>query len=190
MKNTTKLGVFGATALVLVVGLAAVLAALDSPVGETPTTSTSIPPTTTTGGDSSPSLEDGEWFGFVTVDTGGDIPLLVIDPAEMLTGDAAHDAAVDAGVIAEDEDLPNDYFILNTDEEFLVMPMAPDGTISVVSALDAGNQGVIDIELLAALMDGTYSGDPVYGIAPGSPVPFQVKVVDGAVVNASQVYVP
>lgn len=135
-------------------------------------------------------LADGEWFGFVTVDGDGETITFGIDVAEILTGQAAHDAAVDAGVIGVDEELPNDVFIL--DEETRVVTHTLDAS-AVVRVLD-GNRPWVQLDVspleLLALSDGTYAGTPVYGIVPGSPVPMNVTVAAGVVTAAEAVYLP
>lgn len=133
-------------------------------------------------------LEDGEWFGFVSFDDrDGSIS---IDPAELLTGDAAHDAAVEAGVISEGETLPNDMFIVNDDHRIRTHLFA-DGP--VISVLD-GNRPWETLQLtdsdLVALFEGTYAGDPVYGLSAAEPFPMTVTIADGLVTGASQVYLP
>ena len=55
-----------------------------------------------------------------------------IDYAEMLTGQAAIDAAVAAGEIAPGEDLPNDYFISNTNPQKRVFEVS--GTVAITTS--------------------------------------------------------
>ena len=53
-------------------------------------------------GSAVPAIADGDWFGFVTVGRDeSDAITLGVDLAEMLTGQKAHDAAVEAGVITD-----------------------------------------------------------------------------------------
>lgn len=135
-------------------------------------------------------LADGDWFGYVTVNGDGDTVTLGIDIAEILTGQAAHDAAVDAGVIGADEELPNDMFILDDETRVYTHTL---GESAVVRLLD-GNQPWIQLDVtpsdLLALYDGTYAGTPVYGIVPGTPIPMNVTVAGGEVVAAEAVYLP
>jgi hypothetical protein len=135
-------------------------------------------------------LADGVWFGYVTVDGDGDTVTLGIDIAQILTGQAARDAAVDAGAIGADEELPNDIFIL--DDDTRVYKHTLDES-AVVRVLD-GNQPWIQLDVtpsgLLALYDGTYAGTPVYGISPGTPIPMNVTVAGGVVAAAEAVYLP
>jgi hypothetical protein len=155
-----------------------------------PPTTTTAPPTTTSPADQPPLLEDGEWFGFVTTDSSGGVVQLLIDPAEMLSGQKAHDAAVEAGYITEDEDLPNDFFIANPDDQSYLVPVAGDATITVLSGEAVDRALTVSIDDLASIFDGTYEGEVVYGILPGILVPFDVTIVDGEVTVVAQVYTP
>lgn len=176
---------------------AAVMASLIAACGGESATSTTVPPstttappTTTTSPDQPPALEDGEWFGFVTTDSSGGVVQLLIDPAEMLSGQEAHDAAVEAGFITEDEDLPNDFFIANPDVQTYLVPVADDATITVLSGEAVDRVLTVSIDELATIFDGTYEGEVVYGIFPGILVPFDVTIVDGTATVVAQVYTP
>jgi hypothetical protein len=64
---------------------------------------------------------------------------LSIDYAEMLTGEEAKAAAIEAGEIGPDEDLPNDYFIRNTNpqtREFRVSDSVAITTATLGGAMD------------------------------------------------------
>lgn len=137
------------------------------------------------------AIPDGDWFGLVTVvrDSQGKITLGV-DLAEMLTGQEAHDAAVDAGVITEDEDLPNDFFIANPETKVEVMDLEDGASIEVISSDDVSTSLVIDAEQLYALYEGTYTGTDIYGIAPGQPIAMDITVSDGLVTALSAIYLP
>lgn len=64
------------------------------------------------GPEPTPTIEDGDWFAWVTNGEDESRAMTIgVDLAEMLTGRAAHDAAVQDGVINEDEDLPNDFHV-------------------------------------------------------------------------------
>lgn len=135
-------------------------------------------------------LTDGTWFGWVRVEvTDGSVQLL-IDPADMLTGERARAAAVAAGVIAPHEDLPNDFFIDNPTRDVFRHLVTGDATLIVRSAVDPAE----DISLTPAdfhrLFEGTYEGELIYGIIPGQSIPMNVTIVGGKVTAASQVYLP
>lgn len=140
-------------------------------------------PTATPGASVPASTE--EFFAFVL---SVEDEALTFDPAEILTGDEAHDAAVAAGVIGENEDLPNDYFISNPDEESQSAVLSAAGSF-VLLGFDAGGaieEVTVDRdELIAALQDG----EGYYGIIVGE-TPMTLVVSGGEIIAASQVYFP
>jgi hypothetical protein len=48
----------------------------------------------------------------------------------------------------------------------------------------------VTVSELMALYEGTYSGPPVYGIVPGTPIAMNVTISDGLVTSAGAVYLP
>ncbi|HEY7564765.1 MAG TPA: hypothetical protein VIA81_07570 [Acidimicrobiia bacterium] len=155
--------------------LALVLASIACGVDATPTA---------TPGASVPTSTD-EFFAFVLSAEDAE---LTFDPAEILTGDEAHDAAVAAGVISEDEDLPNDYFISNPEEDSQTVVLSAAGSF-VLLGFDAGGaiqEVTVDRdELITALQDG----EGYYGIVVGE-TPMTLVVSGGEIIAASQVYFP
>jgi hypothetical protein len=176
-----------ATAL-LALTIGGLLAACSGTAGGDTTTS-QPPPTTETPGE--PALPDGEYLAFVTVgkDETGEI-VLGVDVAEMLTGEEARQAAVDAGVIGEGEDLPNDFFINNPEVVLELVSLAPDAEITVISGTDTSQQVAIDAQRLLALYEGTDTGEPVYGIVAGQPIVMDLVIEGGVVTEAHAVYLP
>lgn len=140
--------------------------------------------------DQLPPPADGVWFAFIQAGGPGSDGQIVIDPAEMLTGDEAHDAAVDAGVIGEDEDLPNDFFILNPDDEMYLVGFSPSAEISVLPAMDLESPLTVSGADLVSILTGSYAGDEIYGVVAGEPAAFEVTVSGGVVTEAEQVYLP
>ena len=100
------------------------------------------------------------------------------------------DAAVEAGVITEDEDLPNDFFIDNRDSVLELLHVTESAVIEVISSDDVTNSLVIDVEQLKALYEGDYVGSDVYGIVPGQPIAMDVSIRDGLITGLSAVYLP
>ena len=135
-------------------------------------------------------LDDGTWFAFVTVDGETGPTMLTIDPATILVGDEATAAAVEAGVITEGEDVPNDYFIANPESAVWRMPVTADTVIRVLSGLDLSQYLTIDGVTLEALANGSYDGPPVYGVMAGEPIAVNVTVAGGAVTLVEAVYFP
>ena len=79
-------------------------------------------------------LPDGTIKGMGFIDAAreeGGVRRLAIDYAELLIGEEAGQAAIEAGVIDPDEDLPNDYFVRNVNprlREFTV-----SGSVTITS---------------------------------------------------------
>lgn len=138
-----------------------------------------------------PAIDNGDWFALVIVgeDESG-ATTLGVDLADMLTGEEARQAAIADGVIGEDEDLPNDFYIDNPDEVYELLHFSEEPEIVVLSGSDPGEKLRIEVDQLAALYEGEYVGEPVYGILPHQPIAMSVTVADGTIVIASMVYLP
>ena len=118
-------------------------------------------PTQTPGG--SVPQGDSEVFAWVLSAADGTI---TYDPAEMLTGDAAHDAAVEAGVITEAEDLPNDFFISNPEEEALTATLDPNGSYILLGL--GTDQAIEEVTLtMEDFVAALETGAGFYGVIPG-----------------------
>jgi len=190
MQTSTKwiVGILGVLALSSVVLGLAVLGLFFPVRGESgdgggPTPGTEAPGV--------PAIPDGEWFGLVTVGEDETAEAtLGVDLAEMLTGQAAHDAAVEAGVISEGEELPNDFFIDNPESVVELVHFTDSPAITVLSGDDPGERLVVDVSQLVALFEGSYVGPPVYGIPAGEPIVMDLVIRDGLVASADAVYLP
>ncbi|MGH8924747.1 MAG: hypothetical protein ACRDWA_08965 [Acidimicrobiia bacterium] len=126
-----------------------------------------------------------EFFAFVLSVDGSE---LTFDPAEILTGEAAHDAAVAAGVIGEDEDLPNDYFIANPEEDSQTAVLSAAGTY-VLLGLDEG-EAIAEVNVdRDELVQALQNGEGYYGIVVGE-TPMMLVTSGGEVIAATQVYFP
>lgn len=147
--------------------------------------------TTTTTEPGEPALEDGTWFAFVTVGEDEDGAMtLGIDRADMLTGEEARAAAVEDGAIAEGEELPNDFYIDNDDVVLELLHTAEDVRFVMISGEDVAQKVQVDASVFAQIYDGTYSGDPLYGVVPQTPIAMDVVVSGGLVTEATAVYLP
>jgi hypothetical protein len=146
--------------------------------------------TTTTVAQGQP-VADGTWFAFVTVgeDETGEMTL-GIDLAEMLSGEEARVAAVEDGVIAEGEDLPNDLYIDNDEEVLELLHVSEGAQFDLTSGLDSSEKIHIDASILAMVYEGTYTGDPLYGVSAGTPIAMDVTISDGLVSDGQAVYLP
>ena len=178
----TRLGVrialLGALALVVAIFLGA-------DTGEEAPSAPTTTPTT-----APPALADGEWFGFVSVVGEGDALMVSFDDAQMLAGEAARQAAVDAGLLEPGEDLPNDFFIANHDETSIELTVSDGAEFFVLSGIDLGVELVTDIDGFESLLSGSYDGPPVYGVVAGMPIAMQVDVFGGELIEAHAVYLP
>jgi hypothetical protein len=159
-------------------------------VDEAPPTTGGTPPSTVDEPAPTADLPDGKWFGFVTVNGDNGPTVVTIDIAKILSGEEARKAAVDAGVIEEGEDLPNDFFIDDPDDEIEVLTLADDAVIRVLSATTPETYLTIDAPTLESLFNGSYSGEPVYGMSPDVPAPMEITVEDGLVTIIESVYLP
>ncbi|MDH4309605.1 MAG: hypothetical protein OEX04_19210 [Acidimicrobiia bacterium] len=123
---------------------------------------------------------------FVSVASTG---AFMLDEVTILTGDPAHDAAVKAGVIAPDEDLPNDMWIDNPTRT-LAQANVAEASIEMISGDDPGEVVLVTPEQFAALLEGSYAGPSIYGVAAGSPVLMHITFDGDVVGSLQQVYQP
>jgi hypothetical protein len=138
-----------------------------------------------------PALEDGRYFAFVMAgeDETGSYSMGV-DLAEMLTGEQARLAAVEDGVIAEGEDLPNDFYIDNPEFAYELLRVADGAVFDMISGDDTTQKVALDVDEFAALYNGTYVGFAIYGVVPLEPIAMDVTVTDGVIAHAEAVYLP
>lgn len=148
---------------------------------EPPTSSVSEPP----------PVADGEHFGFVTVGTDeADNIVVGFDEALLLHGEEARQAAIDAGVIDEGEDLPNDFFIVNEEEAFELLTPDDDARFTLLSGDNPEEKVMVNLSVLKSVYDGEDIGQPIYGIAPGTPFAMTILVERGLVTQGDAVYLP
>jgi hypothetical protein len=158
---------------------------------EIPATSTEAPlPTTTTEALSGAErlLPNGHVraMGYVTMlweDGAG--RHLKIDYAEMLTGEEARQAAVDAGDLAPGEDLPNDYYIRNvgsTVREFLVSDSA---TVTTDTLGGGPNEPATWADLLS-----WFGPSPPAGFEYLKEMPWWVERDGDVIVSIAEQYLP
>ena len=170
--------------LVLAPILVLVMAACGGGGSATTTTPVATTTSTTVAVTTAPEIEQ---FAFVRAIDESEIRF---DPATMLTGEEAAEAARADGVLAEGEDLPNDFYISNPDLEETVATLDPDGTYLLFGFDRYG--GIIDRQLsldeLVAVLNGA-NNEAFYGIVPGD-VPVNLTLVGDTVVSARQQYLP
>lgn len=134
------------------------------------------------------TLPEIEQFAFVR---GIDQSEIRFDPATMLTGEEAVEAAQADGVLAEGEDLPNDFYISNPDREETVATLDPDGAYYLIGFSSYGGALVnrqLTLEELVAVLNGE-NAEAFYGIIPGD-VPMILTLDGNTAVAAHQQYLP
>ncbi len=106
----------------------------------TETTAAADTTTTTAPGGAEPtalSLPEGRYQGYFkglsdgTVE-GQAVQVVDFDEVELLTGDAANEAARADGLIGDDESVPNDYYIVDDDPSTVSLPVIPDGVVTLL----------------------------------------------------------
>lgn len=95
-------------------------------------------------------------FGFVkSLTRSGGNYLMRVDPALMLTGITASRAAVEDGVVAPGEPVPNDYYIRNEDKRLLTFRVPADAHASVIVNPTTGPRPtVVPVSELAQIVKG------------------------------------
>lgn len=134
------------------------------------------------------ALPDGETFAHINeVGTAS----VTVDPALLLSGQEARAAAESDGMIAPGEDLPNDFYIQNTEPAPVVVGVEPDADVTVLTFDSAGGITEADIALsdLATAFTAEYSGVAIYGLVAGE-FPVHLTIEEGAVVEIHQVSLP
>lgn len=130
---------------------------------------------------------DGDMFAFISAVDGDEI---IIDPAALLTGDDAREAAVEDGVILPGQDLPNDLYIRNGEPGPLSIGVATD-VVTVLTFDASGNVTETEIGLaqLATAFGGEHIGVPIYGLESDA-FPVTLTIEDNVVTAITQVYLP
>ena len=155
------------------------------PTPSTPTTGAETPTTAPTDERPTHDLVNGETFAWVRGLTGDG---LLVDPAEFLSGEEARQAAVEAGVIEEGEDLPNDFFIRDESDETSVVPVAEAAEFALLLFEDGSPvETPVDYAEFVAALDG--SNPDVYGVMDGV-IPATVTIEGGEIVSVVQAYLP
>ena len=152
-----------------------------------PTTSTPVATTTATTvvATTAPEIEQ---FAFVRAIDETEIRF---DPATMLSGEEAVEAAQADGVLGEGEDLPNDFYISNPDTAETMAALDPDGAYYLIGFSSYGGELVnrqVALDELVAVLNGA-TNEQFYGIVPGD-VPMILTLAGDTAVAAHQQYLP
>ncbi|MBX3286031.1 MAG: hypothetical protein KF703_11860 [Actinobacteria bacterium] len=98
-------------------------------------------PTTSPDGETTPglgTLPEGPHYGYFTgvsdgMVEGDPVQVVAFDPVELLTGQDAVDAAIAHGDAEPGAtSIDNDYYIVNDDTSLLLLPVIPEGVVSVI----------------------------------------------------------
>lgn len=128
---------------------------------------------------------DGRYFGFIReIDTTGAVPVVIIDFAEMLTGDAAAAAAAAAG---EESPPPNDFYISNVNPMLRTFPVEAGIDVSVVQTPVGVEPGGFTISLAewTERFEGTGSLSE-----RTREMPYWIEVESGTVTSIEEQYLP
>jgi hypothetical protein len=104
-----------------------------------------------------------------------------IDEVEILSGDEALAAAREAGVIGPDEDLPNDFYILDRSTDTERFTVSPDATVWIYDC--SGGCELTEVAL-ADFLNGRI--EP-FG---GDGAVWTVDITDGVATAIAEVYLP
>lgn len=170
----------------LVVGTACSVAWLAA-CGDEEARAPTVSPTPSVAQGDGAGLPSGESFVFVRgVDGDG----LIVDAAEFLGGEEALQAARADGAIAQDETLPNDFYIRNPERDTRVVPVVDEARF-VLIGFDASG-GLTEVEVNRATFFGLLRGADAsaYYSFIATELPMQVEVEAGSVVGGRQQYLP
>lgn len=152
-----------------------------------PTTTTTSSPTTTTAPDTNSladgsgctpgttgTLPDGEWFGYVTATTTGQ---LEFDLACWFTGNAAADAAAEDG---EESPPPNDYYVRNANDMIRTLDVAGEAMVRWLPS--AGDPSTEELVAYSDWLTGRAGRDYQPGV--------WLIIEGGAITDIQEQYVP
>lgn len=151
------------------------------------TTATTAPVTTTV-----PAAET--IFGWLRSfeDTGG-TTTVGVDPADMLTGEAAVAAARQDGEISQNEDLPNDFYIRNPDESTIEFTVSPDVVVTLQACYQGGDCVVseqVDLATWSVLLGAEENPELEWDWYGAGSLPYEFTVTNETVTEIHEVYLP
>lgn len=153
-----------------------------------PTTTTTTQPTTTT----TISIDEvvfGELVAFV-----GEEGTVVVTVAlqEMLSGEEALEAAREDGVIGQDEDLPNDYYIRDLEEEREI-PVASEVRVVLQACYTDGpcvTEETVDLDTWSVMLGGEEDPGLDWQWYGAGLLPYWWHLDDGTAVLIEEQYLP
>ena len=141
-------------------------------------------------GDDAGTLAGGRYYGYIrAVDVSSSPPTIRFDRAVFLTGDEASAAAVEDGVIAEGETVPNDYYVRNPDTTEVELPVASDVAVTRVECNGGCAEGVVGS--FEPFAESFANGEPTLEDEyRGAQSQYWVTVEGGTVVVIDEQYLP
>jgi hypothetical protein len=142
-------------------------------------------------GSGSAPIADGRHFGYVrSVDAAASPATIDVDVAEFLIGEEASAAAVEDGVIAEGEAVPNDYYVRNPEDDVLTLDVAPDVRVTHVQCPGSCTEGIPgQFDEFAASFADT-SEKTLMDEYRGSQSQYWVTARDGEIAAIDEQYLP
>lgn len=121
---------------------------------------------------------------------------LAVDTAEFLTGEEANEAAVEDGVIAEGEEMPNDFYIRNQDPKLENLTLGDPGVIVLQACFPSPGPCVtrqaVGIDQWSELLDNPDTATELLGWHwyGSALLPYWFTIQDGFVVQIQEQYLP
>ena len=140
--------------------------------------------------DADGSLADGRYYGYIrAVDVSSSPAAIRFDQAEFLTGAEANRAALEDGVIAEGETVPNDYYVRNPDTTEVELPVASDVAVTRVECNGGCAEAVVGS--FEPFAESFANGEPTLEDEyRGAQSQYWVTVEGGTVVAIDEQYLP
>lgn len=139
----------------------------DEPTSSAPTTTTTAPATT-----------DGTHAGRLVAVTASTI---TFDPAVLLSGDEAVEAAREDGALPPDGELPNDFYLDDDEAEESTLPLAPGATVELYDCTAGCELGTVDTADFVSGAVAPYGGEHAL---------VELDVVGGEIVTVRELYLP
>jgi hypothetical protein len=143
------------------------------------------------GNDETNPPSNGRHFVYIQrIDTSSTPTTLSMDIAEFMSGDEANRAAAEDGAIEEGESVENDYYVRNSDEKTVDLPIASDVSVTHIHCNGGCREG-----LPGTLEDlGASFADPepktLTDEYRGSESQYWVSVQHGEVAAIDELYLP
>lgn len=142
------------------------------------------------GGGGSP-VADGRHFSYVkSVDSASTPATVQVDIAEFLSGEEANAAAAEDGLIAEGENVPNDYYVRNEDKSVVTLDVASDVRVTHIQCPDSCTDGISGQFDAFAASFGDTGEKTLLDEYRGAQSQYWVTVRDGEVVAIDEQYLP